>query len=126
MKCPEKRVKRQYRMRTFLLERESANKVFLGAVRVDFEVVLCRIGSVEQLLQLVKIPAEEPVLRGRRVFPILEDIEDGSIHDSQIQASDSLREFLGSTGKGAALPCIRKHTALGHRSPGGAQSSCIF
>src|SRR6516162_3943821 len=49
-----------------------------------------RIGSVEQLLQPVKIPAEEPALRCCGVFPIFQDIEDGAIYDGQVQASDSL------------------------------------
>src|SRR6516164_6027272 len=104
-------------MRYFLVPSDSAVR-FRGRSLPD--------GSVEQLLQPVKIPAKEPALRCSRVFPILQDIEDRAIHDGQVQASDSLREFLGSIPNGAAPPCIRKHTALGHRRIGWARSPCIF
>ena len=118
----------QYRMGTLLWDERALMRYF--SVRcdsaADFEGVLCRIGSVEQLLQPVKIPAEEPALRCCGVFPIFQDIEDGAIYDGQVQASDSLWEFLGSIRNGAALPCLRKHTALGHRRLRWAQSPRIF
>ena len=74
-------------MGAVLLEREALMRYFLvqSDSAVDFDVVLRRIGSVEQLLQPVKIPAEEPSLRCCGVFAILEDIEDRAIHDGQIE-----------------------------------------
>src|SRR6516164_1615110 len=73
-----------YRVGAVLLDEKALMRYFWvqSDSAVDFEVVLCRLGSDEQLLQPVKIPAEEPELRCRRVSPLCQDVEDRVIYDA--------------------------------------------
>lgn len=50
--------------------------------------------SVEQFFQVVEIPAQQPLLRRSRLFPIFQDIGDCLIDDSQEQALGCLRAEL--------------------------------